>query len=75
MVLPNHLKRKDITMTNPPPAAQNKGKIPGIVIGLLVFILACVVIPCCLFIVLYLLAPSVGDVFSGILSTIQAPIP
>ncbi len=62
-------------MTNQPAPAASKGKIPGIVIGLLIFIAACIIIPCCLAIGLYLLAPSVGDVFSGILSTIQAPIP
>ena len=74
-ILPDRLSGKDIAMENQPPVPQGKGKISGAVIGLLVFIVACIVIPCCTFIFLYALLPSVGDVFSGIISSIEAPIP
>jgi len=62
-------------MDNPPPAVPAKGKVPGVVIGLLILVVVCVVIPCCIFVVLYTLRPVVGNVFSELVATLEAPIP
>jgi uncharacterized membrane protein len=46
-----------------PPA---KSKLPAVVIVILVLLAACIVIPICVIVILALLGPAIGNVFSNI---------
>lgn len=47
---------------------DNTGKTVGIVIGVLLVLLAiCVLIPLCVIVILALLGPAIGNVFSNII--------
>jgi hypothetical protein len=54
-------------MTNQPPPAPSKGKIPTVVVILLFLLALCIVLPCCIIVLLSLLGPAVGNVFSDII--------
>lgn len=62
-------------MGNPPAEAPSKGKVPVIVVILIVVLALCILIPCCLYGILLLLGPAVGNVFSGIISNLLTPTP
>jgi|WetSurMetagenome_2_1015567.scaffolds.fasta_scaffold32824_5 hypothetical protein len=54
-------------MTNQPPVPQSKGKIPTVIVILIILLVICILLPCCIFILLSLLGPAVGNVFSDII--------
>ena len=57
-------------MTIPPSAPQSKGKIPTVLAILIILLVICIFLPCCIIILLSLLGPSVGNVFSDIILSI-----
>ncbi len=54
-------------MTDQPTPAPSKGKIPTVIVILLILLALCIVIPCCIIVLLSLLGPAVGNVFSNII--------
>jgi len=54
-------------MENPEPVSPPaKSKLPIVVIVILVLLAACIVIPICVIVLLALMGPAVGNVFSNI---------
>jgi len=62
-------------MATPPPTAPSTSGLPKVIIVLLVLAVACVILSVCVIVVLALLGPSVGNVFSNVITTLGTPAP
>ena len=62
-------------MATPLPSTPPTSKLPKVIIVVLALVTACVILSVCVIVVLALLGPSVGNVFSDIITNLGTPTP
>jgi small neutral amino acid transporter SnatA (MarC family) len=60
---------------NAQPSATTQSKLPVAIVVILVLLVACVLLCVCAIVVLALLGPTTGNVFSNIIQEIGTPVP
>ena len=62
-------------MATPEPSTSPSSKLPRVVVIVLAVVAACLVVSVCAMVVLALLGPAVGNVFSNIITDLGTPVP
>ena len=62
-------------MASETPGTTPTSRIPKVVVILAVLVLACIAVSVCVILLLTLMAPAVGNVFSNIITTLGTPTP
>ena len=62
-------------MATPYPPSAPSGKLPKVVVALLILVGACAVVSVGAIAVMALLGPAIGNVFSNIITDLGTPIP
>jgi len=62
-------------MASEAPSTTPTSKIPKVVVILVVLVLSCIVVSVCVIVLLALMGPAVGNVFSNIITTLGTPTP